>query len=215
MNKPLPRGKRKLPPKIRTLLVVLTTVAVTVFLTVLYLNLSSGEKQIRYQLTHRFAVSDPQFVRTMGSLLGPAIVAGNRVTALQNGDEIFPAMLGAIRDARRTVTFETYIYWSGDIGRKFSEALCERAKAGVRVHVLLDAVGTGRMDAKYLDDLKAAGVEVELYHPLRWYSVARINNRTHRKLLVVDGRVGFTGGVGIADLWAGHAQSKDHWRDSH
>ena len=106
----------------------------------------------------------------------------------------------------KTITFETYIYWSGDIGKKFSEALCERARAGVKVHVLLDAVGTGKIEEQYLDDLKAAGVEVEQYHPLRWYNVARINNRTHRKLLVVDGRIGFTGGVGIADLWNGHAQ---------
>jgi len=108
-------------------------------------------------------------------------------------------MLAAIRDAQKSTTFETYIYWSGDIGKKFSEELCERAKAGVKVNVLLDAVGTGKIETKYLDDLKASGVEVERYHPLRWYSVARINNRTHRKLLVVDGRVGLTGGVGISD----------------
>ena len=151
----------------------------------------------------------------MGSLLGPAIVGGNRVTALQNGDEIFPAMLNAIRTARETITFETYIYWSGEVGRKFSEALCERGKAGVKVHVMLDWVGAGKIEHKYLDDLKSAGVEVEFYHPLRWYNAARFNNRTHRKLLVVDGKIGFTGGVGIADQWDGHAQSKDHWRDSH
>ncbi len=215
MNKSLLRGKRKLSPKLKMLLAIFLTLVVTVFLTVVFLNLRSGEKQIRYQVAHRFAVSDPQFVRTMGNLLGPGISGGNRIKALQNGDEIFPAMLGAIRDAHETITFETYIYWSGDIGQKFSEALCERARAGVKVHVLLDWVGAGKIEKKYLDDLHSAGVEVERYHPLRWYSVARINNRTHRKLLVVDGRVGFTGGVGIADLWTGHAQSKDHWRDSH
>jgi len=201
----------KLPPKIKMLLAILITVVVAVFLSVLFLNLRSSEKQILYQVTHRFAVSEPQFVRTMGNLLGPGILAGNRVKALQNGDEIFPAMLGA----RETITFETYIYWSGDIGTEFSDALCERARAGVKIHVLLDAVGTGKIEKEFLNDLKAAAVEVERYHPLHWYSIARINNRTHRKLLIVDGRVGFTGGVGIADLWAGHAQSKDHWRDSH
>ena len=190
-------------------------VVTTLVLTLLFLNIRAGEKQIRYQLEHRFAVSDPQFVRSMNHLLGPGILAGNRITALQNGDEIFPAMLEAIHGARETITFETYIYWSGEIGRKFSEAFCERSRAGVKVHVLLDAVGTGKMEKKYIDDLKAAGVEVERYHPLHWYSVARINNRTHRKLLVVDGRIGFTGGVGIADLWSGNAQSKEHWRDSH
>jgi cardiolipin synthase len=197
------------------LLAIAVTVAITLFLTILFLNLRAGEKQIRYELTHRFAVSDPQFLRSMDHLLGPGVLGGNRIKALQNGDEIFPAMLAAIGSARETITFETYIYWSGEIGKKFSEALCERAKAGVRVHVLLDWVGTGKIEKQYLEDLKAAGVEVERYHPLRWYSVTRINNRTHRKLLVVDGKIGFTGGVGIADLWSGHAQSKDHWRDSH
>ena len=202
-------------PLIRTLLTILITLGVTVFLTLLYVNLRSGEKQIGSQVSHKFPVDDPQFARTMGSLLGPGLLSGNRVTALQNGDEIFPAMLEAIRGARETITFETYIYWSGDIGRQFSEALCERAKAGVKVHVLLDWVGTGKLDAKYLDSMHSAGVQVERYHPIHWYTLARINNRTHRKLLVVDGRIGFTGGVGIADVWLGDAQNKDQWRDSH
>jgi cardiolipin synthase len=197
------------------LLPIAITVLVTLFVTVLFLNLCAGEKQIRFELEHRFAVSDPQFLRSMNCLLGPAVIAGNRIEPLQNGDEIFPAMLAAIRGARQTITFETYIYWSGEVGRAFSEALCERARAGVSVHVMLDWAGTARMERKYLEDLEKAGVEVERYHPLHWYNIARINNRTHRKLLVVDGRIGFTGGVGIADQWTGHAQSKDHWRDSH
>ncbi len=197
------------------LLPVSIAVVVTLFVTVLYLNLRSGEKQIRYQLEHRFAVSDPAFVRAMNHLLGPVLLPGNRITPLQNGDEIFPAMLEAIRGARETITFETYIYWSGEIGRKFSDALCDRARKGVKVHVMLDWAGAGKIEKQYLDDLKDAGVEVERYHPLRWYNLTRINNRTHRKLLVVDGKIGFTGGVGIADLWGGHADSKDHWRDSH
>jgi cardiolipin synthase len=196
-------------------LAILITVVVTCCATILFLNLRAGEKQIRYQLEHRFSVEDPQFLRAIGQLLGPAILPGNEVKALHNGDEIFPAMLDAIRTAQKTITFETYIYWSGDIGRQFSDALCERAENGVKVHVLLDWVGTGKIDGKYLEQLKAAGVEVERYHPLRWYTLARINNRTHRKLLVVDGKIGFTGGVGIADQWAGHAQSAEHWRDSH
>lgn len=176
---------------------------------------TSGEKQIRYELTHRFAVEDPQFLRSMGQLLGPAIVPGNRVTALQNGDQIFPAMLAAINSAQQSIAFETYIYWSGEIGQKFSAALCERARAGVKVHVMLDWLGTGKIDGKFLAAMQAAGVEVERYHPLRWYNLSRLNNRTHRKLLVVDGRIGFTGGVGIADAWSGHGDTKDHWRDSH
>lgn len=215
MHKPPQGVKRKSQRKAKMLLAILITLVVTVFLTILFLNLRAGEKQIRYELTHRFAVEDPQFLRFMGQLLGPGILSGNRVKALQNGDQIFPAMLGAIRAAGETITFETYIYWSGDIGKQFSEALCQRARAGVKVHLLLDWVGTGKIEKKYLEDLTAAGVEVERYHPLRWYNLTRINNRTHRKLLVVDGRIGFTGGVGIADLWQGNADSKDHWRDSH
>jgi cardiolipin synthase len=194
---------------------ILITAVLTSLLMLVVLNLRAGEKQIRYQLTHRFSVEDPQFLRCMGQLLGPGILPGNRVTALHNGDEIFPAMLEAIRRARETITFETYIYWSGAIGRRFAEAFCERARAGVKVHVMLDWEGSGKIEATYLEDLKAAGVEVEQYHPLHWYNLTRINNRTHRKLLVVDGRIGFTGGVGIADQWLGRAESKDNWRDSH
>lgn len=196
-------------------LTILITVVVTCCATILFLNVRAGEKQIRYRVEHRFAVEDAQFLRSMGQLLGPAILSGNEVKALHNGDQIFPAMLDAIRGAKKSITFETYIYWSGDIGQQFSDALCERAESGVKVHVLLDWVGTGRIDEKYLDQLKAAGVELERYHPLRWYTLTRINNRTHRKLLVVDGRIGFTGGVGIADEWSGDAQSAQHWRDSH
>lgn len=197
------------------MLAILITVLVTGFLTIVILNLQSSEKQIRHHLVHEFAVEDPQFLRSMGNLLGAGLLDGNRVQALHNGAQIFPAMLEAIHNARETVTFETYIYWSGEIGRKFSEALSERARDGVKVHVMLDWAGSVKMDARYLEELKAAGAEVEQFHPLRWYNLARVNNRTHRKLLVVDGRIGFTGGVGIADQWQGNADTKDHWRDSH
>jgi cardiolipin synthase A/B len=193
---------------------VSSAVAITLFFIVLLVNLHSGEREIRYQLAHQFSVSDPQFLRSMNHLLGPGILPGNKVTAFQNGAEIFPAMLKAIRGAQKTITFETYIYWSGNIGREFADALCERARAGVKVHVLLDWVGSGKIEDKYIEDMRAAGAEVQRYHPLRWYTIHRINKRTHRKLLVVDGKIAFTGGVGIADLWNGHAEDKDHWRDS-
>ncbi|HEX6644369.1 MAG TPA: cardiolipin synthase [Gemmatimonadales bacterium] len=192
------------------LAVVLTAAAV-----LLALNLSGGRNRIEHEIPTLYGIDDPQFVRTMGVLLGPAIVGGNRVTALQNGDEIFPAMLEAIRSAERTITFETYIYWSGTIGREFAEALSERARAGVKVHVLLDWLGSGRMDDALLEMMEGAGVEVVKYHPIKWHTLDRVNNRTHRKLLVVDGRIGFTGGVGVADEWLGHAQDSLHWRDSH
>jgi cardiolipin synthase len=210
-----PKVKRKFPRKTKMLMAIALTVAVTVFVTLLFLNLRAGEKQIHYALEHRFSVTHPQFTRTMSSLLGPGLLPGNRIRAYQNGDEIFPAMLEAIRGAQQTITFETYIYWSGEIGKKFAEALSERARAGVKAHVLLDWVGSGKIDKGVLDELESAGVEVERYHPVRWHTITRINNRTHRKLLVVDGKIGFTGGVGIADVWSGHAEDKDHWRDSH
>jgi cardiolipin synthase len=151
----------------------------------------------------------------MGALLGPPLAEGNRTQTLLNGDEIFPSMLEAIAAAKKSITFETYIYWSGQVGKRFADALSARARAGVPVHILVDWVGSQKMEEVLLEEMQAAGVEIYKYHPLHWYALDRINNRTHRKLLVVDGRVGFTGGVGIADEWNGHAQDVNHWRDTH
>lgn len=182
---------------------------------VLALNFTSGEKQIERHIVHAYDVHDPQFLRAMGTLLGPPMLAGNRVQTLRNGDEIFPSMLEAIASAQRTIDFETYIYWEGEIGQRFADALSERARAGVKVHVLLDWVGSERIEESLVKGMEDAAVAVRRYHPLRWYNLGRLNNRTHRKLLVVDGRIGFTGGVGIATQWTGHAQDKEHWRDTH
>ena len=171
-----------------------------------------------YKIESLYGVDDPQFIRTMGHLLGPPLTEGNRIDALVNGDRIFPAMLDAIKAAKQTIAFETFIYWKGDIGGKFTDALCERAKAGVTVHALVDAVGSTQIDPDYLEQMQTAGVDVRQYHPLSWNNVtsaAKLNNRTHRKLLVVDGKIGFTGGVGIADEWTGDAQDAEHWRDTH
>lgn len=189
--------------------------ALGLLLAVILANFFSSEKHLRHRVTPHYAVRDPQFARSMNALLGSPLVGGNRVTELVNGDAIFPAMLAAIRGAQRSITFETFIYWRAEIGREFAEALAERARAGVRVHVLIDFVGSKKMDPALLDAIKAAGGEVEKFHPLSWYHLSRFNNRTHRKLLVVDGRIGFTGGVGIADEWRGHAQDERHWRDTH
>ena len=194
---------------------VALSIAVALLAALLILNVASGEKKVETDIQHLYQVDDPQFLRSMGLLLGPSILDGNKATELIDGDQIFPAMLAAIRGAKKTVLFETYIYWSGEIGDQFADALSERAKAGVKVHVLMDWVGSAKVDGALVDRMKAAGVEVEKYHPLRWYNLGRLNNRTHRKLLIVDGTVGFTGGVGIAPAWTGHAQDPDHWRDSH
>ena len=196
------------------LTVVLTALA-TGALVLLALNFTAGEKKVQQQLPRLYSTASPDFERALGSLLGPGIVGGNAVTELLNGDQIFPPMLAAIQGAKKSITFETYIYWSGDIGKQFADALSERARAGVRVHVLLDWVGSAKMDESYLTEMQQAGVQIEKFHKPHWYNLARLNNRTHRKLLVVDGQVGFTGGVGIAPHWMGNAQDPDHWRDSH
>ncbi len=198
---------------------MLWTIAITALVTligvVLAMNFATPEKKLERKIEHHYALADPQYRREMSVMLGPAIVPGNRVEDLHNGDQIFPAMLGAIRAARKTITFETYIYWSGEIGRELAEALAERARAGVAVSVLLDWVGSLKMDEALIQLMKDAGARVHRYRPLHWYNLGRMNNRTHRKLLVVDGRVGFTGGVGVAEQWTGHAQDPDHWRDMH
>lgn len=196
-------------------MLVFLIVLASIIATVITLNFIPGEKKVQTRIGELYSVHDPQFLRSMSHLLGPPLVPGNHVQELINGDGIFPPMLAAIRAAEKSITFETYIYWSGRIGRAFAEALAERARAGVKIHVLVDWAGSAKMDDALLQMMKGAGVEILKYHPLHWYHLARMNNRTHRKLLVVDGKVGFTGGVGIADNWLGNAQDADHWRDSH
>jgi len=178
-------------------------------------NLSLGDKKIDTSVASLYGVGDPQFVRAMNVMLGPALVPGNRTRALVNGDEIFPEMLEAIRGARKSITFEMYIYWKGAIGEQFTAALEERARSGVKVHVMIDALGSQKIEKTVLGRLRDAGVRVELYNPVRWDTIARMNNRTHRKIMVIDGAVGFTGGAGIGDEWSGDAQDANHWRDTH
>ena len=198
------------PLAVAALAVLLTLVGI-----VLALNFIGGEKKIERRIERLHTLDDPRFHQELGVLLGPQFIAGNGVQVLRNGDEIFPAMLAAIRGATQTITFETYIYWSGDIGREFTQALADRARSGVKVHVLLDWVGSAKMDDRLLDAMRSAGVQIHKFHPPHWTNLGRLNNRTHRKLLVVDGRIGFTGGVGIAPLWTGAAQDPEHWRDTH
>lgn len=193
------------------LLTIGMTAATTAALTVIIRNFVSGEKTITHRIAQRYGISDPQFERAMSQLLGPPILAGNKVTPLQNGREIFPAMLEAINSAERSVTFETYIYWSGEIADRFAEALAAKARAGVKVHVLLDGVGCNCKDGDALTKMVDSGVQLEIYHMA---NLARTNERTHRKLLVIDGKLGFTGGVGIADQWDGNTEDQYHWRDT-
>ena len=180
------------------LLAIGITVLVTGLVMVVMLNIATSEKRIEPRIPRFYGTSEPDFTRSMGTLLGPAIIDGNRIEVLLNGDEIFPAMLKAINGAERSITFETFIYWSGDIGAAFAQALAAKARAGIAVHILLDWVGSRAMDTQMLDAIRDAGVQVNRYHPPSWYHLVRMNNRTHRKLLIVDGTLGFTGGVGIA-----------------
>lgn len=150
---------------------------------------------------------------TLAANLDAPLLEGNSVQLLLNGDEIFPAMLGAIRSAQSSVNILSYVYWTGDIAVEFADALSAAARRGVEVRVLVDAYGGRKMDPALVEQMKQAGCMFAWFHPIRWYNLRRFNNRTHRKILVIDGRIGFTGGVGIASEWTGDAQDPEHWRD--
>jgi cardiolipin synthase len=152
---------------------------------------------------------------TLAANIDAPLVEGNRVELLENGDQIFPPMLEAIRAAEQSVNMLTYIYWQGDIARRFARELAAACRRGVEGRVLLDAVGAARMDEALVEQMRAAGCQVAYFHPPRWNELRRLNRRTHRKVMVVDGKKGFTGGVGIAEEWTGDAEDPGHWRDDH
>jgi cardiolipin synthase len=160
-------------------------------------------------------VRDPGFMRAAEALTNAPISWGDEAELLINGDRIFPAYLETIRGAQRTLCLTTYVYWRGDIARDVAEALCERARAGIEVNVIVDAVGGMQMESALIDAMTDAGVRVVRFRPPRIYAARRLANRTHRKLLVADGEVGLVGGVGIAEEWTGDAEDPDHWRDTH
>jgi len=153
--------------------------------------------------------------RTLEGVIGVPATEGNQVDALVNGDQIFPAMLEAIGDARRTIDLLTFVYWRGGIGTRFAEALADRAGSGVRVRVLLDAWGASSIDPNLVSQMEDAGVRLRWFRPLRRLQPTKVNHRTHRKVMIVDEATGFTGGVGIADQWCGDARTEDEWRDTH
>src|ERR1043165_7906191 len=165
-------------------------------------NFFPEEKKVRHAIRANYNVGDDVFVRTMGHLLGPPLVEGNKVTPLENGDQIFPAMLSGIRSAERTITFENFLFREGEVSDAFAEALAERARAGVKVHFLQDALGCDCLHGRAMNLVRQAGVQLEIF---RFINVA-INFRTHRKLLVIDGRSGYLGGTGIADDWKGEGR---------
>ncbi len=168
-----------------------------------------------YDLGTSLEIDSPDFLRATEAFTGAPISEGSEVELFINGDQIFPAILETIKSAKRTLTLETYVYWTGDVTREISEAVCERARAGVEVKVLLDALGSAMMDTDQIDRMNDAGAAVHRFRPIRPYTMRRLANRSHRRVLVADGKVGMTGGVGIAEEWTGDAQDSDHWRDSH
>lgn len=174
-------------------------------------NFLETERHITGGIETDYSVADPAFVRVMSHLMGPPLVEGNKVTLLENGAEFFPCMLDAIRSARYSVTFENFVFTKGEISKAFADALCERAQAGVKVHFLQDAMGCNCIDSRFVKRMEKCGVELEIF---RRFNLAHFNHRTHRKLLIVDGRIGYTGGAGISDLWDGHGDEADHWRDT-
>jgi cardiolipin synthase len=167
----------------------------------------------RYGLDHQFAIDSDEFLGTVAGVTGVPLLEGNAIDVLNNGDAFYPRMLEAIEAAQRSITIEAYIYWAGEVGLLFARSLSERAKTGIPVKILLDAIGSASIGRDILDTLTEGGCHVAWYNPIHWYTLGRFNNRTHRKSLIIDGQVAFTGGAGIADQWLGNAQDPDHWRD--
>jgi cardiolipin synthase len=160
-------------------------------------------------------LADPDFRHSLAQQLREEFLPGNRVEPLLNGDQILPAMIAAIRSATNSVNLESYIWRSGRMSDDFIEALVERARAGVEVRCIADGLGTLSLKDEDLNRLRAAGVRFHRYNKPRFFRLHRVNFRDHRKLMIVDGRVGFTGGACIGDAWLGNAETKDLWRDTH
>jgi cardiolipin synthase len=174
-------------------------------------DLIGSEKRDVYKFDHPFTVSDPAFRRSLDTF-GTAMISGNTAELLKNGDEIFPAMTAAIRQAQKTVNLETYIFQPDEAGRQFADAMMEAARRGVEVRLLIDAWGSKLGDLQ--DGLEKAGVRWRKYRPIRLITIYKVGKRTHRKILVVDGKVAFTGGLGISRQWLGNARNLNEWRDT-
>ena len=188
--------------------------AVLIVLVIVVGLLALAQDQETLKIDSAHAAQDPVFPAYVAALLGGQATGGNRYTVLTNGDQIFPPMLEAVKGAQRRISFETYIYNKGTIGQQFTDAFIAAAKRGVIVQLVVDAIGSNKIPVEWQESLKAAGVKVGEFGQPKWYSLEELNYRTHRKVLVIDGRVGFTGGVGLDDQWLGHAEDKDHWRDT-
>lgn len=172
-----------------------------------------GTRQ-RFELVDGPVPGSDEFARLITAMTGAPLRAGNRVEVMRNGATL-DAMVDAISSAETTVDCSSYIYWPGPTADRFSEAFSERARAGVEVNVVLDGYGSAKLDHAHLERLRHSGVDVSIFRPPRWYNRKKLNNRMHRRILVVDGKLAFAGGVGIADVWTGDAQDPEHWRETH
>lgn len=193
--------------------VVIVCILITLAVAVVY-NRVKWLRRNRHNVTHTYSVEDAQFRRAVESLLGGALVGGNAIETYENGCRYFPAMLDAIRRAEKSIHMESFIYMSDNIGHEFSEAMLERSKAGVEVRLIFDFLGSWKLKKEHVQKLRAGGIKVHIYRPVRLRSLFNINNRTHRKILVIDGKVAFTGGAGIADAWNCDADFPECWRDN-
>lgn len=193
---------------VRRAFVILLIAAAGVILVLMF-----AQDQETLKIRSGLAADDPRHSTYTAALVGAALTGGNHYDVLTNGDQFFPAMLDAIRNARRSVNFETYIYKKGKMGDEFTGALEAAARRGVKVNLTVDAVG-GALDRNYSERLRNVGCRIATFNVPRWYSLESVNYRTHRKILTVDGEIGFTGGAGVDDQWMGNAQDKEHWRDT-
>jgi len=175
----------------------------------------SAAKSVDKLIVSEYAVSDPAFRGVIGSLVGAPLLPGNKITTLINGVEIFPPQFAAIRSASNTITMENFIFRSGKLSAELVPLLCEKARSGVKVHLIMDSMGVAKLRQPELDQLEEAGVKFVKYNRTEWHKLLRINHRDHRKFLMVDGHIGFTGGACLADEWLGNADSKELWRDTH
>ena len=166
-----------------------------------------------YALETDLDVASPEFPITMAGMTGMPLVPGNSVALFNDGDEFFPQMLQAVESAEHSITMEQYIFWDGRVGRRFAEAFAEKARSGIPVKLLLDAIGSATLGEPIVKILEAGGCQLAWFRPIHWYTINRANHRDHRKSIIVDGRIAFTGGAGLADHWLGKAKNARSWRD--
>jgi cardiolipin synthase len=196
-------------PKVRNVLAALLIVGLVVTAALL---IAQDQETLKVRVP--LSAEDARFPDYLARLAGRAVTNGDSYVVLHNGDETFPAMLRAIENAKQRISFETYIFSEGEISEKFTRALVAAARRGVRVQMVLDAVGTSDREQEAVEELRRAGAQIGVFNPVEHSKLEELNYRTHRKILVVDGTVAYIGGIGLADHWSGHAQSPEHWRDS-